>query len=148
MSQRLMTGFLTVWPVATTLLLSSCGGDETCQQCDLAGNGFEVCPEITKQCSFGTITARQCEGEANSSAGCCATSPGQISCGNIAAGSNGHYKMVNNVIRLEVTNDRCRTEARIDPVVNGWISVDMSDVEKERVIGDRMAQLYAMRETR
>jgi len=144
MSTQMTRDGFGVLGVAAAILLSSCS-DEACQKCDLSANGYQVCPEITKQCGFGTITAQQCSGEGGASTGCCATSPDQISCGFVADKWSGQYEVVNDVIRLEVVSGTCRMEVSIDPVANGWVNSVMNTVEKERVIGNQMARLYAMR---
>ncbi len=144
MSNRMAAEGFTLLSVAMAFFVSSCS-DESCQRCDLSGNGYQVCPEITKQCSFGTIVSQQCSGSGGASSGCCATSPDQISCNVLADQWNGQYRVVDGFIWLEVATDKCLVKARIDPVASGWITDTMSEAEQERVIGDRMTRFHMMR---
>jgi hypothetical protein len=119
------------------------GGDDgdDCVKCNLASEtGFEVCPKITKQCSFGTITVQQCSGAAGSSQGCCATTPEEVSCGSILAQiRNAPYKVVDDIITFELAEEDGRLHVKIDAIANGWISGAMNAAEKERIIQSKIA---------
>jgi len=128
---------------------SSCflfGGDDgdDCIKCSFSEGGTDVCPVITKQCSFGTIEAQQCTGSAGASRGCCTTDPVEISCGFVVAYKwDGQYNLVNDVIMFDVVDGPRTLHVKINPVANGWIHESMS-AEKEAMVRDKMAEIFSM----
>lgn len=133
--------------------ISSCflGGDDggsDCVRCNLTSEtGFEVCPEITKQCSFGTITVQQCSGAAGSSQGCCATTPEEVSCGSVLARiRDAQYQVVNDVITFDVADEGRVLHLKIDAIANGWISGTMHSAEKARIIQSKITEINSIRE--
>lgn len=123
--------------LAVWLLPLGCPKD-TCMDC----LGPSNCPKLSHQCLHFTATVQQCSG------GCCATDEKDIDwalhCNLEFLGRILREEIIGDVAVIEAFRDNTHSVIMIDGSENGWVTAAMSEIEIQRVMEGKLAEIRAM----